>query len=330
MKKNDREFVESVKHGGTHSFFKRAVELGIKVAPLKDHPKVIRLILGDKRVYVRTGSIPVFKMMGHLTKNKSITKSILSEVGIEVPRGMVVEKAKNFKKTMIVKNKLRYPLIVKPQNSSRARGVTWDVKNADEAAKAVKFSEHESKSPIIIEEMFVGEEFRVLVYKGKFIAAVHKIPPTIYGDGKNDIAQLIKTYNKSRAKEKYLKIDDDLKKGLKLSGLSLDSVPEKDQKLKLKNTFLMSEGARLVNANKYFDRNLREICQKSATILNLQLGGVDIIINNETKKPSYVILEVNSNPFYNMHEKELIEGNSFDVSRLILNDLFPELKKNNK
>lgn len=326
MKKSEREFIEKIKHGGTHSFFKRAIELGVKVAPLADQPKVVRLSMGSKRVYVRTGSIPVYKMMGQLTKNKSITKSILSDVGIEVPRGIVLEKAKDFKKSMITKNKLRYPLIVKPQNSSRAKGVTWDIKNAEEAKKAVTFSEKESDSPIIIEEMFLGEEYRVLVYKGKFISAVHKIPPTLYGDGSSDISQLIKIYNLPRAKERYLKIDDVLKKQLKQAGYSLNSILEKNQKLKVKNTFLMSEGARLVSANKDFNRTLREICQKSATILNLQLGGVDIIINKE-KKPFYVILEVNPNPFYNMHEKELIEGDSFDVSRLILNDLFPELKK---
>lgn len=44
-------------------------------------------------------------------------------------------------------------------------------------------------------------------------------------------------------------------------------------------------------------------------------------------KTRYVILEINSNPYYNMNEKPLVEGKGVDISWIFLKKMFPRLKK---
>lgn len=327
MKASERnEFLDGIKHGGMNSLLRKALELGIKVESLKKQPKVIKLRYAGRSIYIRSGSIPVKRTMGQFTKNKSLTKDILADAKISVPKGIVVEKYSDIERNIIKKNKLKFPLIVKPQGSSRAKGVTWNINSLGELEKAVRKAAKVAKWPFLVEEMFIGEEYRILVFNNKVIAVVHKVPPTIYGDGESTAKQLIEKYNLNRAPEKKLKIDSEVKRALGDAGYNLKSVIPEKEKLKLKNTFLMAEGAKLLSANKSISPYYKDICQKSVSILNLQLGGIDIITKDISNKSEYVVLEVNPNPFYNMHEEELVEGSAVDVSKIILQDLFPELK----
>lgn len=323
--KKEEKFPNSVKHGGAASIYRRAIDLGIKVEPLKNETKIIKMSFGKKTIYSRRSKLPVCKMIGDLTTNKSVTKSLLRSLNIKVPNEIIINKGK-YNLTEIKKAKLKFPLIVKPQNGSRAKGVTWDLKDYKGMEKAYNVAQKATRGPVLVEEMFEGDELRVLVYKGKVLSAVHKIPASIVGDGKMNVGELIKKFNLTRRDGFKIRIDQVVKNTLSEKKYNLKSILKKGYTLKLRNNVNMSDGGRCVNKTKRFNLLYKDVCSKAANALNLQLAGVDIVVKKIDKPGPYVILEVNSNPYTNMHERELVEGKAIDVSGIILVDIFPSLK----
>jgi cyanophycin synthetase len=321
--------IKKLKHGGFRSFIKKAAELGVKMETFPQEPSLLKLEYGGKVVFVSKSHIPVPKKMGNFTRNKELTKILFKSVGICVPRGIV---AKTYKDTsrLIKKEHLAYPLIVKPLDGSLARGVTWNIRSIDELKRAVSFfdkSKKSNKSRFLVEEMFIGDEFRVLVFNGEIVSCVKKVPATIIGDGKSDIRKLIKTFDKTRAKGFEIKLDKIAKKTLWDNKLKLTSILPADHVLKLRNNLNMSDGGRCIECTEKMSKHLKDICLLATSAAGLSYGGIDLLTKNiATSKNDYVILEINPNPFYNMHEKPLVEGKGVDVSKKILQHLFPKLK----
>lgn len=323
---NRKQEIKELKHGGMKSLIKKATELGIKISFLSYERPLIKLEYKGKTIFIRKGTIPLERRMGDMTKNKSLTKAILREVGIKTPKGIA---ATSFSEavSLFKKNGLSYPLIVKPIDGSLATGVTWDIHSKSEIEKAVnmlkKSKSFQGSKKFLLEEMFIGDEFRILVFGKKVISCVKKIPASIIGDGKSTIKKLIESFNKTRMKGFEIKIDAIVKNTFKKNKLTLDSVLPKNFSLKLRHNLNMSDGGRCVEYTSKMSHHFKKICEETMETLGLTYGGIDFMTKDITdKNSSYVILEVNPNPYYNMHEKPLIEGEGIDVSSKILKNLF--------
>lgn len=328
-----KSYIKKIKHGGFRSFIKKAVELGVDVKIFLNEPLLLKLEHKEKFIFTRKGQLPIQRRMGNFTTNKQFTKFLLENIGIRAPKGIL---AKNYAEALplIKKANLSYPLITKPLDGSLARGVSWNIKNLKELKKAVSFFEKtksSKKSRFLVEEMYIGDEFRILVFNGEFISCVKKVPATIVGDGKATIKELVKAFDKTRAKGFEIKLDKVAKKTIALHNAKLDSILPVNYILKLRNNLNMSDGGRSIECTKKISEHLKKICVQAINAVGLTYGGIDLMTKNlATKKDDYVILEINPNPFYNMHEKPLVEGTGVDVSKIILQDLFPNLFAKNK
>lgn len=322
-------YIKKIKHGGFRSLIKRAVELGVDVKTFPKEPWLLKLEYDGKVVFARKGLPPVFRRMGNFTKNKQVTKILLENVGIRTPRGIV---ANSFREALpsIKKTRLAYPLIVKPLDGSLARGVSWNIQTLSELKKAVAFFEKtksNKNSQFLVEKMEIGDEFRIFIFNGKVISCVKKVPATIIGDGKLTISELIKKFDKTRVKGFKIRLDEVALKTIASHKFTLDSVLPKNYMFKLRNNLNMSDGGRSIECTRQMSPFLKNICLRATEISGLTYGGIDLITKNiSTQKNDYVILEINPNPFYNMHEKPLVEGAGVDVSKKILQHLFPGLK----
>lgn len=322
--------LKKIKHGGIKSLIKRALEKGINVKIFSKDPFLIKLNFEEKDIIIRGGSVPLEKRMGDMTRNKNLTKMILENMAIHTPRGIVADSLGEAVK-LVHKKKLKYPLIVKPLSDSLARGVTWDIRSRDELIKAVHFlykiKNLKKRKKFLVEEMFLGDEYRILVFNGKVISCVKKIPASVIGDGKSKIRELIERFNKKRMKGFEIKIDKIVKKTLKKNKLNLESVLPKNYHLKLRHNLNMSDGGRSINYTQVMNKNFKVICERAIEAVGLTYGGIDLLTKDIASKGNrYVIIEINSNPYYNMHEKPLIEGKGVDVSLKILKHLFSKLK----
>jgi cyanophycin synthetase len=323
------KLLSEIKHGGFHSLIKRADELHITVKTFTAEPKLLELKYKGKSVFIRKGQTPVLRRMGNFTRNKQFTKFLLNTIGIKTPVGIL---ATSYREALplIRKAQLSYPLIIKPLDGSLARGVSWNIQSLSELKTAVLFFEKtksSEKSKFLVEEMYVGDEFRVLVFNDTVVSCVKKVPATIIGDGQTTIQELVKTFNKTRNKGFEIKLDETALATIAQNKFTLKSILPKDYVLKLRNNLNMSDGGRSIECTKQMSDYLKKVCIKATAAAGLTYSGLDLMTNNiGTKKNDYVILEINPNPFYNMHEKPLVEGKGVDVSKKILQHLFPGLK----
>ncbi|MEK7598116.1 MAG: hypothetical protein AAB487_00060 [Patescibacteria group bacterium] len=319
-------------HGGFASLVKRALELGIKVKFYPDQFSLVKFSLGEDFIFSKKGVIPLSVHPARLIVNKDLTKTLLGLIDIRTPRGIVASSCDEATK-LIRKEKIKYPLIAKPIDGTRAKGVTWNIRSKKEMEKAIRFinsrriRKWSRSSKFLIEEMYVGDEYRVLVFDGEVLSCVKKVPATIVGDGISTIQELTNIFNKKREKGFEIKIDRVVKKTLSENNLALGSVLVRDARLKLRDNLNMSDGGRAIESTNEMSAFLKKTCVKSVQAAGLLWGGVDLMTNKlSSKGGGYVILEINSNPFYNMNERPLVEGIGIDVSEKILKYLFPKLK----
>ena len=327
---NFTDYLQSVKHGGFKSFLKRAEELGVAIELIQhEQIPILKLSHKERSFFCYKRNMPLIRRMGNLTKNKVITKLILNSVGIKTPQGIVAVSSEEALQE-IGQKKLRYPLIAKPVDGSLARGVTWNISSKKEVAEAVDHAlsayGHRKGIKILVEEMFVGNEYRVLVFNGKVLSCVEKIPAGVTGDGKTELQKLIKNFNHTRRHGFEIKLDATARETITQAGYTLQTILPKNFFFKLRNNLNMSDGGRSIERTHLMSEELKKICVRAIETVGLTYGGLDLITNQlSAKNPFYVILEINPNPYYNMHEKPLVEGVGIDVSLTILQDLFPTL-----
>jgi cyanophycin synthetase len=328
---NIPDYALNVQHGGFKSFLLKAIELGVTIELLEKKRSVIIKLSHENTVFFCAKRyLPILCRMGNLTKDKVVTKTVLRSVGIDTPQGIIAI-SRDQAVAEIREKKLRYPLIVKPLDGSLARGVTWNVTSEDEVALAVShaltaYGDRKGIS-IMVEEMFVGDEYRVLIYKGRIASCIKKVPAGITGDGVSTIQTLIKNFNRQRRHGFEIKLDTIAKKTLSDAGFTLKTVLLKDVFFKLRNNLNMSDGGRSIECTEKMSPALQKICIQAVDAVGLTYGGIDLLTNQlSSKNPAYVILEVNPNPYYNMHEKPLVEGVGIDFSKIVLEDLFPSLR----
>lgn len=326
------EINQYTKHGGFRSFLRKAFELGIRVDLFFDNDiRFVRLSYKNAVVFCHEGRLPIMRSMGNFTKQKTLTKIILATLGIQVPRGIT---AKSFKEalSLIRKKKLRYPLITKPLDGSLGKGVTWNILSERELRAASRhallaYGKRKNIS-FLVEEMFIGNEYRVLVFDGRVVSCVQKVPAGVIGDGTSTIKELITRFDQTRQKGFEIRLDAVAKASLKKAGLSLSSVLEKNRFFQFRNNLNMSDGGRSIDMTDKMCPALKKIAVTAIRSVGLIYGGIDLLSKDiSSKKEPYVILEINPHPFYNMNEKPLVEGKGANVSLLLLKKIFPSLKK---
>lgn len=333
------EYLMTIKHGGFHSLVKRAIELGMGVELISPENNITCFSYKREKVYIKGKNAPAYRRMGDMTRKKIVTKLVLENLGIRTPRGIEAATIKDAQKK-IKDSSLEYPLLLKPSAGTRGLGVTWGIKNSPDLKKAIALFEKASKEnpflvtkarTFLVEEMFQGDEYRVLVLDGKVVSCVHKIPATIIGDGKSSIKKLIDAFNATRNEGFFIHVDKTVKNTLKKNVLDMGSVLPKNTTLRLRNNLNMSDGGRSIDVTKTLHPKLKSICVRAVQGIGLTYGGVDLMAKDITNpKTRYVILEINSNPYYNMNEKPLVEGTGTDISWLFLKKMFPRLKKSPK
>ncbi|NTW89735.1 MAG: ATP-grasp domain-containing protein [Candidatus Moranbacteria bacterium] len=337
----DEEAVQKkIRHGGFRSLLKRAVRYGIEVALLSEEGEkaLIRMRHGGKSFFMNGANAPAWKLMTNLTRDKEMTKLILNEVGVEVPKGFVADSTESALRAMR-EGVLRYPVILKPTHGSMSRGVSWDIRNASELRQAIRDfrsakREHDFKrDTFLVEEMFVGREYRLLVFKGSVIACTEKTPASVTGTGVSTVRELIEAFNDSRPAGYKLRLDEVAMDTLKRERLTTDSVVEAGRTVRLRNNMNMTDGGRAINSLHLMHPSFRDICIRSMEIAGLDFAGIDFLVKDisaEAEPGNYVVLEVNCNPYYNMHEAPLVEGGDTDVSSILLEEIFPSLRNDTK
>jgi cyanophycin synthetase len=261
--------------------------------------------------------------------DKEITKQILAEALLPVPKGVVVNEEKVLKNSLA---KMEYPVVVKPLNANQGKGITGNIQNEEELIAAFKLAKKYSDA-VIIEQHITGNDYRFLVIGNKLIAVAHRIPACVTGDGTSTIKELVDQVNADPLRGEghgntltKITIDDNTLKILKSKKLTPDSIPERGSCIYLKDTANLSTGGTAIDVTDEVHPDNILLAERVAAIIGLDICGIDIMapdVISPIAENGGAILEVNAAPGLRMHVSPS-KGKSRNIGDHIVDLLYPE------
>src|SRR4051812_1507361 len=318
----------------TRALVDEAVRRGIPVMRL-DEKSLIQLGHGKYQQKIRasiTGRTAL--VAADTASDKGLTKKLLDEAGVPVPRGVVV---RSEEEAVREARRLRYPLVTKPLDGNHGRGVTIGITGEDQLRFGFREAQRQAKTrDVIVEQFFAGNDHRILVVDGRMVAVAERIPARVVADGVSTIRQLVDEVNQDpRRGEGHenvmtrIRIDALVEEFLSRGGLTPDSIPEAEQVVQLRATANLSTGGTAVDRTNEIHPDNAEIARRAALIVGLDVCGVDFVcpdISRSVRETGGGIIEVNAAPGLRMHI-EPSEGPPRDVARPIIEMLFPRGKR---
>lgn len=275
----------------------------------------------------------------YICQHKQAAKTFLSEHGVSTSKGVAFNELSKPEDWVSVFDELATPYVVKPLMGEQGEGVTMDVSTAEELIPAMYKAIAYSNSLVqgaVVEELFVGKEYRIVTTKDKVLAVTHRIPANVIGDGQSTIQQLIAEKNKDplRGDESsyyplyQIQIDSEVKRVLNDQKLTLGDIPESGTQVFLRYNSNLSTGGDCVDVTDQVHPSVHEIALKTInSIPGLVWAGLDLMTTDITQAQtpdSYVIVELNISPGISMQEIPVV-GQPRQVAKEFIYLLFPEL-----
>ena len=266
-----------------------------------------------------------------IAKNKEVAKYFFRKAGLSVASGDTFY-ADNVIDIIKFCNRVKYPIVLKPVSGTHGSQVYLNVKTD----RAVKKHLKGFKGKVIVEKQYEGKEYRLLASEKKFIAAIHRVPANVVGDGHHNIKQLVEIKNKDPRrgvghKKSLVKIrvDKAVKLYLKQTKKRLSSVPKKDEVVYLRTNSNISTGGDSYDVTNMIHPGVKKLAVKVINAIpGLSFGGIDYLTIDVTKAPNsrnYIIIEVNDSPMLSMHHYPYY-GKSRNVAKEMIDMIFPETK----
>jgi cyanophycin synthetase len=260
--------------------------------------------------------------------DKELTNRLLADVGVPVPRQSRVRDADEAAEAA---ERIGFPVVVKPLDVSHGRGVTINLRGAEEVRAAFAVA-NEYTSSVIVEQMLTGKDYRVLVVNGEVVAVAERVPAHVVGDGTHSIRELIDIVNSDPRRgfghEKVLtrlRVNHQAELLLERAGYTLDSLLAKGEVFYLTSTANLSTGGTAIDRTTEIHYENREMARRAAMVIGLDIAGIDIItpdISEPMREIGGGIVEVNAGPGMRMHLHPS-EGQRRNVARPVLDMLYP-------
>ncbi|HKC46053.1 MAG TPA: hypothetical protein VKB63_00525 [Gemmatimonadales bacterium] len=200
------------------------------------------------------------------------------------------------------------PCVVKPaRNSGAGEGVATHITRAELVRAALNASLYSRY--VLIERQIPGDCYRLLYLHGRLLHAIRRHAPSVTGDGRSTIRQLITAENARRAQDRgasvtRLRIDLDMKTTLRHARLTLRSVPDAGEAVVVKTVVNDNARADNVAVTCEIGAALRDEGARAAATLGVSLAAIDVITPNprvSLGEANGVIIEVNSTPGLHHH-----------------------------
>ncbi|MCP5090447.1 MAG: cyanophycin synthetase [Gammaproteobacteria bacterium] len=271
----------------------------------------------------RTSNIAV-----ELASDKEETNGILRDLGLPVPAQMLVRTRRD---AVRAAERIGYPVVVKPLSGNHGRGVSINLRTADEVATGFEKASEHGKT-MIVEGYVEGFDHRLLVVNGELVAAAKRVPGHVVGDGKNTIERLVEIVNEDPRRgvghEKVLtrlEFDHQAERLLAKCGFDRETVPKKGEIVYLRSTANLSTGGTAIDVTDVIHPDNREMAIRAIRAIDLDIGGVDFLTKDITESYRDAgggVCEVNAGPGFRMHVAPS-EGTPRDVAGPVIDMLFP-------
>lgn len=312
----------------TRSIVDAAQKKGIPFLRLNDR-SFVQLGHGSKQKRIQATIASTTAHLGvEVAGDKDLTKKLLGDQGIPVPKGWVVEDEDDAAR---MARRLGWPVVVKPLDASHGRGILTNIRSEEELRAAYRDARRH-REEVIVERHVEGYDFRVLVVNHRFVAAAQRIPARVIGDGVRTIRELVDLANQDERRgvghEKVLtriEIDEMTMTLLERHGMTPETVPAADERVYLKTTANLSTGGFAVDVTDRVHPANVHLAERITRIVGLDIAGIDIMAKTLERPLADVggaVLEVNAAPGFRMHVAPA-EGKPRDVAGAVVEMLFP-------
>ncbi|HEX9918534.1 MAG TPA: Mur ligase family protein, partial [Pyrinomonadaceae bacterium] len=202
----------------------------------------------------------------------------------------------------------------------------------DEVANAFRIAREFSRD-VLVEEMFDGRNYRVLVVGYRMVAASERIPCHVTGDGTHTVGELIEIENKNPLRgeghekplTKIKKDDPILTTFMRKEGWSMEAIPESGERVMLCAGMNLSTGGTAKDVTDEVHLSVRSLCERAARIMGMDVCGVDLVVSDiaEPSGKGGGVIEINAAPGLRMHQYPG-EGEPRDVGQSIVEMLYPQ------
>lgn len=260
-----------------------------------------------------------------ISRNKDLTKQLLTSCGVPVPEGRIVESPED---AWDAAEDIGVPVVVKPTDANHARGVSTELMTRAEVEAAYHLADAEG-SEVLVERFVRGNEHRLLVVGGKLAAAVRGETVSVLGNGVSTIRELIDAQINSdprRGEEEEFPLDvllvdknPAVKFEIERQGYSADSVLPKDISI-----IVQRNGNVAFDVTDIVHPEVAAAVSLAARVVGLDIAGVDLVAEDISKplhEQGAAIVEVNAGPGLLMHLKPA-EGQPRPVGKAIVDNLF--------
>ncbi|MGE0605740.1 MAG: cyanophycin synthetase [Pirellulales bacterium] len=267
----------------------------------------------------RTGSIAE-----SIAKDKELTKRLLRAAGVPVPAGRAVESAEDAWRAA---QEIGLPVVVKPRDGNHGRGISLNLKTAEQILAAFPFAAQESEDGVLVERFTLGTEHRLLVIGDRLVAASRGEPETITGDGRQTVRQICNELNLDPRRGDFfanelgkLELDPAALMALEHQQLTPESVPAAGRQV-----LLHYNGDLTTDETDEVHPAVAAQAVLAAKVVGLDVAGIDLIaadIGRPLEAQGGAIVEVNCGPGLLQHVRPKT-GNPRPVGEAIVASLFP-------
>lgn len=216
-------------------------------------------------------------------------------------------------------SKLQKPIIVKPRVGSRGRHTITNIHTLSQLQEGVSISAQICPY-LIIEEHLKGAVCRATLVNGVLGGFYKGQAPTLEGDGKKTIHELIEEMDNTRNdRVERIRISKELHDHIARSGFVISDILPQGVSLSLTHRIGRLFGGKTVEMIDSLHPSFVPIFEKAAKIVGLSVVGFDCIIPDPLKDASsqkWGIIECNSLPFIDLHYYAL-EGKPRNIGGMI-------------
>jgi GNAT-family acetyltransferase (TIGR03103 family) len=280
-----------------------AMRRGIRVEVLDADTGEMRLSHGGRSVVTRE-SLSEYTSAVAMSRcdDKRLTRRIVSEAGIVVPRGRLATfDAADHEFLAEVGD-----VVVKPTRGEQGKGITVGVDGPDalDAALARARAQHPE---VLIEQRAPGDDLRLVVIDGKVVAAALRRPAEVVGTGKHTVRELIETQSRRRAAatggESCIPLDEVTEATVAEAGWSFDDVLPEGVRLQVRRTANLHQGGTIHDVTAKVHPELCRVAVKAAEAIGIPVTGIDLLVPDVTRD-EYVFVEANERPGLANHEPQ--------------------------
>ncbi len=308
---------------------KELIKRGVKLSPIGSTEYVKADFKGKTEILfdIFTSHIPY--PLGILIDDKYYTKQFLTKKGFNVTSGEIFTK-ETITQSLDYAEKIGYPVVLKPTVGSHGDYIYMDIISKKELRKKLNafFTHKAGNGFYLIEKQYDATEYRLLITRSGFFAAVCRTPAKIIGDGKKTIKELIKIENYRRMNPRNtclceIRIDDITRDFLKKNNLSLSYIPKFKEEVYLRNNSNVSTGGNCKDVTDAAHSSIKNLAKDILASLQVPFIGIDLLCNDiEESLSDYAICELNTGPGLSLHMMPEI-GKSRNVAAAIADILFP-------